>query len=582
MSRTWPLVCLLLLSMGACGSDSADDTAAGASGAADADAVGLQDASDSLAADAPTSDVGGLDVLGLDGGAGPGLLDGAAAPLDAGGGSVDGLAGLPDGEVADTDPAGSADAGQDTAEPDVAASQDITTAQDGGGIDGGDGGAGGNAGDAGSNDAGCQSGAAALWDKTLAHTSGDPVRVAAMDDGGMAVVTTVSAQVDVWRLTSNGDVAWTQTLKAPEGLQANAIAPVAGASAFLVGQRGSGKTAQGWMARLDPNGALQWDKTVQYADTFNGATVLSDGPMTDVTVVAGAPASVAWHPRPGVPTQIQSTLTWFDATGKITAQDGIFLGGSTRAEAIGPWENGGLVVAGTGYTYSADGDIFVVTWVAPAQAGGTHGIVQVFPSPGQDRVSAVVSLGKGRVAVAGQRTVGGATSLLLTLLDGTGKSVSVVDKFWPKAPATAAHAMWLTGLGGLVIAAEASTAAQLGTVASESWVLGLSTLGDLQWERSLGIAAVADHLADVAILPGDKLALAGAAGGKLRALRTSPWGHPGCAEAGKCGPLTLKDCDDTNQCTAVVCEALSGCVNPTVPDGSVCAGGTCQAGACKP
>ena len=50
---------------------------------------------------------------------------------------------------------------------------------------------------------------------------------------------------------------------------------------------------------------------------------------------------------------------------------------------------------------------------------------------------------------------------------------------------------------------------------------------------------------------------------------------------GTCSYFPL-DCDDRNDCTTEACEAAEGCTTPTpVADGTPCAGGTCQSGACE-
>lgn len=428
----------------------------------------------------------------------------------------------------------------------------------------------------------CPGSTAHLWDSALAHLAGDPVRVAAMGEGGMVVASTLQAVVELWRLTQNGSTAWTTTLKGATGRRANAIAAIGGGDVVIAGRGGTTATAKGWLVRVDAKGAVVWEKVVQYADTFNGATVLSDGPLVDVTVVGGAPIAVAHHPRPGVPSKTQSTLTWFDAAGKISAQDGMYLGGSTRMEAVAPWEAAGVVAAGTCFANSTDGDVCAVTWPKPGEVGGTHGIVQVFPSPGVDRVTGVVSFVGGRVAVAGVKLKGTVSSLLLMMLDGTGKQVTSIEKAWVKAQTSAAHALWLSGAGGLIIAAETSSGATLGGPQSQSWLFGTTEFGDVIWQRSLDVTGVADRLADVAGLADDKLAAVGVVGGNLRALRTTPWGHPTCDKAAKCALQTIKSCAGTNACTASVCEAAVGCVNAVVADGTPCPVGSCKAGVCKP
>ncbi len=512
----------------------------------------------------------------------------AAAPTDAGGPASDAdsdnvddsASGGPAGDAGDsaTDALGG-DVPDDGAPPDGATD---TGATDTGATDTG-------ATDTGAKDTGADtatppncSAAAALWDQLLGHAAGAPLRVAAMSDGGLAAASSGAGKAEILRRSSTGGAAWSHTFQPANGAQANALAAWSGGSLLVAGQRGVSAKPQGWLAALDAKGQVLWQHTVQYAEVFNGATVLSDGPLKDLTLIAGKPVAVGHHPAPSGSGKTQSSLTWFDTTGKITAQDAIYLGGSTRAEAVSPWEQGGVVVAGVGYSNSADGDVFVTTWVSPGNPGGTHGIVQVFPTAGQEQVTGVVSLGKGRVAVAGRRTLGGQTSLLLMLLDGTGKTVSQLDKTWNKAPATAAHGLWRSSFGGLVVAAEAAPAGGLQGSQSAGWLLEFDPGGDIVWERDLGDPTAADYIAAVAALPDDKLAVVGASGGVLRALRTSPWGHASCSAAGKCAALTLQSCSDGKPCTAALCDATAGCQAPAYANGTPCPAGVCSVGVCGP
>jgi MYXO-CTERM domain-containing protein len=58
-------------------------------------------------------------------------------------------------------------------------------------------------------------------------------------------------------------------------------------------------------------------------------------------------------------------------------------------------------------------------------------------------------------------------------------------------------------------------------------------------------------------------------------------------QAGVCQAGTAPDCDDLNTCTQDGCDALTGCTNTAVADGTACDGGlcgssSCQAGVCTP
>lgn len=62
---------------------------------------------------------------------------------------------------------------------------------------------------------------------------------------------------------------------------------------------------------------------------------------------------------------------------------------------------------------------------------------------------------------------------------------------------------------------------------------------------------------------------------------TDIWGYATCAMAGKCGALTLADCDDSDPCTRDMCKPDYGCVNVPWKDGTTCGVGmVCQAGVC--
>ena len=91
------------------------------------------------------------------------------------------------------------------------------------------------------------------------------------------------------------------------------------------------------------------------------------------------------------------------------------------------------------------------------------------------------------------------------------------------------------------------------------------------------------------------MAQVGATAARLEAVDTG--GMAGCESAddcddndactddacddGTCSYFPL-DCDDRNDCTTEACEAADGCTTPTpVADGTPCAGGTCQSGACE-
>ena len=206
-------------------------------------------------------------------------------------------------------------------------------------------------------------------------------------------------------------------------------------------------------------------------------------------------------------------------------------------------------------------------------------------------MTGLVRLKSGRLAVSGIKRNSGVATAFVLIIDSSGKTVQSQWRSWkpslspPPAASplqTGAHGLWLASDGSLVLAAEAALVQPLGGVASDSWLVGLSEDGEPLWQRALGLGSATDSLSDVAGLPGDKLAVAGLNAGKLRLLRTGPWGHASCGSAGLCAQQTRSTCADSNPCTATVCVPQTGCATPKLSDGSACPGGTCSAGVCPP
>ena len=69
--------------------------------------------------------------------------------------------------------------------------------------------------------------------------------------------------------------------------------------------------------------------------------------------------------------------------------------------------------------------------------------------------------------------------------------------------------------------------------------------------------------------------------GQLRLIRTDAYGHATCAESGACFAKTVADCDDSNACTADLCDSNTGCNHLNLPDDAPCAPAKkCKVGKC--
>jgi hypothetical protein len=111
---------------------------------------------------------------------------------------------------------------------------------------------------------------------------------------------------------------------------------------------------------------------------------------------------------------------------------------------------------------------------------------------------------------------------------------------------------------------------------------------ELTRQRAVGIdlwgGADTDRACAIAELP-DGFALAGetfsgdSGDSDAWLIRTDPWGHATCADAGVCAGTAAATCDDANPCSADLCDGVKGCMHADLPNGATCGlGGVCTDG----
>ncbi|MGM0578821.1 MAG: hypothetical protein ACQEXJ_24070 [Myxococcota bacterium] len=116
----------------------------------------------------------------------------------------------------------------------------------------------------------------------------------------------------------------------------------------------------------------------------------------------------------------------------------------------------------------------------------------------------------------------------------------------------------------------------------------LDAWGNVQWEEIYSDGKSLDALGHA---PGGGFVLAGSTWGSTAfsqdeawLVRTDPWGHASCSEAGPCAAETIDSCADGNPCTADVCTvADGGCTSEPIEDAGACgAEDVCVAATCVP
>ena len=442
--------------------------------------------------------------------------------------------------------------------------------------------------------------------------------VTAMADGGLALAGFAEAvplpggkksasNKDFWlvRTDAGGNLLWSQTYGGAGWEEASAVTALADGGLALAGFTQStdlpgGKKSAGWsdfwLVRTDAAGKLLWNQTYGGAQSVEGAfsvSELADGGVALAGFgVVNTSDDYVWLVR----TDADGELLWSQTYGGWKNDD---------AAAMIALADGGLALAGAtnsidlpGGQKSAGGyDMLLVR----TDANGTLLWNQTYGGSGNDEAFAVTALADGGLALAGftnssdlpgGQTTAGDYDFWVVRTDAAGKLL------WNKTfgGPFRDEAFGLTSLadGGLVLAGTKESSDEPGGK-QDCWLVRTDAGGNPLWNRTYGGSGY-DAILAVAALSDGGLALAGTTastdlpGGPKVAglldgwlLRTDPWGHISCAEAGPCASKTLADCDDAKPCTADLCDGKTGCTHTNLTNGSACGGGkSCTAGVCGP
>ena len=292
---------------------------------------------------------------------------------------------------------------------------------------------------------------------------------------------------------------WERTLGGPGADRAHALAPMADDGMVVVGDTGwlSGPLS-GWIVRLDRSGQPLWEKRVGGRDSDQIRAVVA-------TPEGGVVA--AGHSRSAGAGESDFWIVSLDSRGDVQWQR--LYGGEAndRARAIAIDSRNGDYLVG-GFTRSkaeGDGD----GWLIRLNPNGMMTWNATFGGPGEDAIYKIEAAADGWL-LAGYKEFADERGydLWVMKLDHGGRLIW--ERTFDRNSFDAASSIRVAADGRILVVGQTSRSMS----DSDAWLLGLSSEGDLLWERSDGGSKI-DVALDVAI---------DAAGFWVVALATSSFG----------------------------------------------------------
>ncbi len=424
----------------------------------------------------------------------------------------------------------------------------------------------------------CGQGTAGCWWKDLANGSD-------CSDGQACI----AAQTCNAGSCGGGDKLFDKVITTNGGNSAVAAVTTGGGGFTVTATTKGAYPGNARLLHTDATGAVLWDKTFSLG-SYAGqvAAVVNAGAGY---AVAGSVASDSNQENP--------FLLVTDALGTQT----VFAELGTSADE---WVNG-LVAVNDGYVLAgltrSNGTATPDAMLIKTSLTGDQQWQKTWNGGGKARVAHRVAAIPGGCVVAGTiATPGSAEKIWLARTDEAGNGVweqaldtlnagSVVplavqaDGF-AVGTATGIASMsldgtllWARGYAG-VLAPTALLALPNGLLltggAIPSFQMRTDVDGNQLWTHQ---TAAADASA-IALMDG--FAFSSIVNGNVRLARTDLWGNATCAASGTCVGLNLSDCDDSNPCTADICDfSQNGCFHTDMADGTACGyGAVCSSGAC--
>ncbi len=417
-------------------------------------------------------------------------------------------------------------------------------------------------------------GAAKLFTQSYGGKGNDQAyAIAGLSDGFALAGLTASkgaGDVDFWLVKTDlaGKVLWDKTYGGKGGDQANALVALSNGFALAGFTTSKGEAGSDfWLVRTDASGNLLWDKTYGGAggDVAWGVVALKDG-----FAVAGFTSSTVdgnydfWLVRTDAAGEAVFAVAYGGVdndfcSGVVSTKDGLVLIGSTKSKGAGGED----------------------AWLVKTDTSGNLLWDKTYGGDKSDGAFSAIVLADG-----------------LAVLGATSSKGAGANDFWLIRTDAVGNVLWDRTYGGknneladgFSLAALADGFAMAGRTASKGaggndfWLVRTDLLGNAMWDKTFGGAGDDQTRALAAVADG--FAIAGSASPiddpkayDFKVVRTDLWGNADCA--GSAGCFTTLTCDDSNACTADVCEGKIGCAHAKLADGAVCGKGVCKSGACK-
>jgi hypothetical protein len=315
-------------------------------------------------------------------------------------------------------------------------------------------------------------------------TGGDETarQVRRLDGGGYLLAgTTVGADTDAQlvRTDDRGREQWTRSYGEVGADVAWSVVPAVDGDGYVVAgatQSAVSDTREGWLIRVDGEGAMQWERT--YGGTGSEA-MLDVEPTDNGYIMAGFTNSTS--PDDANATDSDAWIIEVDSEGTVRWSRRFGGDSTARAYDIERAANGGYVFTGTSGSFTEGNDRQAI--VQRIDASGDFVWRAVAGGSGAEEGLALVGDGEGRYAMAGATTSYGAggEDTWLQVIDGTDPDDvrQALNATYGGEANERALAIERTDDGGYLLGGTTT----FGAGATDSFLVGAGPEGEVRWNH---------------------------------------------------------------------------------------------------
>lgn len=318
----------------------------------------------------------------------------------------------------------------------------------------------------------------AQWAKTYGGSEDDyPSSILQTSDGGYIVAGSTSSYgagtTDIWILKFNtwGDIEWQKTYGEYYGNSAYSIQKT-NDGGYIVG----GSYVINYLGyefgvmKLDPDGNIEWLKT--FGDEFSNTAYSLQQTIDGGYIVAGISFFVDTQTADIVilKLSVDGTEEWSKTYGGT---------GDDRAYSILLTDEGGYIVAGYTSSFGAgDNDI----WILKLASDGSIEWQKTYGGSESEETHSILHTSDGGYIIAGYSASFGAGLDFLVIKLNTGGEIEW-QKTYGGSRLDVAYSIQQTFDGGYIVAGETES---FGAGNKDMWILKLSILGNIEWQRMYG------------------------------------------------------------------------------------------------